>query len=148
MSSGFIAPFSDTLTGKHSEDSLHVEDYDVKTSIDTSGNGTWAEKQKENDIKEDIKKDQNTSNTGNLTNNNNNKNSQVYENNTTSNETNSGTRGPDETNKTNTTTEKKGVLNAIKNGASNIWNGIKNGASNIWNGAKDLISNLNPFKKK
>ena len=95
MSSGFVAPFSDTLTGKHSEDSLHVEDYDVKTSINTSGNGTWAEKQKENDIKDDkeddIEKDQNTSNTGNLTNNSNNKNSQVYENNTTSNETGSGT---------------------------------------------------------
>lgn len=148
MSSGFIAPFSDTLTGKHSEDSLHVEDYDVKTSIDTSGNGTWAEKQKEDQKDEDIEKDWNTSNTGNLKNNSNNKNSQVYENNTTSNETGSGTRGPDETNKTNTTTEKKGVLNTIKNGASNIWNGIKNGASNIASGAKDLISNLNPFKKK
>lgn len=80
MSSGFIAPFSDTLTGKHNEDSLHVEDYDMKTSIDTSGNGTWEEKEEQDgikedkdDIKEDIEKDQQTSNTGNLTNNSNNK---------------------------------------------------------------------------
>lgn len=133
MSSGFIAPFSDTLTGKHNEDSLHVEDYDVKTSIDTSGNGTWEEKQKENVIKEDIEKDQQTSNTGNLTNNSNNKNSQVYESNKTSNETGSGTSGQDKTEK------KKG---------SSIWNNIKTGASNIWNGVKNLASNLNPFKKK
>ena len=137
ISSGFIAPFSDTLTGKHSEDSLHVEDYDVKTSIDTSGNGTWADKQREDDIKDDkeddIEKDQQTSNTGNLTNNSNNKNSQVYESNKTSSETGSGTRGQDETEK------KKG---------SNIWNNIKTGASNIWNGVKNLASNLNPFKKK
>ena len=133
MSSGFIAPFSDTLTGKHNEDSLHVEDYDVKTSIDTSGNGTWEDKQKDDQKEDDIKKDQQTSNTGNLTNNSNNKNSQVYESNTTSNETGSGTRGPDKTEK------KKG---------SNIWNNIKTGASNIWNGVKNLASNLNPFKKK
>lgn len=106
MSSRFIAPFSDTLTGKHNEDSLHVEDYDMKTSIDTSGNGTWEEKQKENvikddkeDIKEDIEKDQQTSNTGNLTNNSNNKNSQVYESNKTSSETSSRTRGQDKTEK-------------------------------------------------
>lgn len=136
MSSGFIAPFSDTLTGKHNEDSLHVEDYDVKTSIDTSGNGTWEEKQKENDkedIKEDIEKDQQTSNTGNLTNNSNNKNSQVYKSNKTSNEKGSGNKGQDKTEK------KKG---------SSIWNNIKTGASNIWNGVKNLASNLNPFKKK
>ena len=139
MSSGFIAPFSDTLTGKHNEDSLHVEDYDVKTSIDTSGNGTWEEKEKEND-KEDIEKDQQTSNTGNLTNNSNNKNSQVYESNKTSNETGSGTKGQDKTNKTNSKTEKKKD--------SSIWNNIKTGASNIWNGVKNLASNLNPFKKK
>ena len=73
MSSGFIAPFSDTLTGKHNEDNLHVEDYDMKTSIDTSGNGTWEEKEDKEDIKDDIEKDQQTSNTGNLTNNSNNK---------------------------------------------------------------------------
>lgn len=142
MSSGFIAPFSDTLTGKHNEDSLHVEDYDVKTSIDTSGNGTWEKKQKEKQdgIKDDIEKDQQTSNTGNLTNNNNNKNSQVYESNKTSSETGSETRGQDKTNKTNSKTEKKK--------GSNIWNNIKTGASNIWNGVKNLASNLNPFKKK
>lgn len=135
MSSGFIAPFSDTLTGKHNEDSLHVEDYDVKTSIDTSGNGTWEEKEKEEQKqKEDgIEQEQQTSNTGNLTNNSNNKNSQVYESNTTSSETGSETKGPDKTEK------KKG---------SSIWNNIKNGASNIWNGVKNLASNLNPFKKK
>lgn len=136
MSSGFIAPFSDTLTGKHNEDSLHVEDYDVKTSIDTSGNGTWEEKQKENvikDDKDDIEKDQQTSNTGNLTNNSNNKNSQVYESNKTSSEKGSGTKGPNKT-------EKKKD--------SSIWNNIKTGASNIWNGVKNLASNLNPFKKK
>ena len=140
MSSGFIAPFSDTLTGRHNEDSLHVEDYDVKTSIDTSGNGTWEEKEEQDGIKDDIEKDQQTSNTGNLTNNSNNKNSQVYESTTTSSETGSGTRGPDKTNKTNSKTEKKK--------GSNIWNNIKNGASNIWNGVKNLASNLNPFKKK
>ena len=108
MSSRFIAPFSDTLTGKHNEDSLHVEDYDMKTSIDTSGNGTWEEKEKEDKddikedkdgIKDDIEKDQQTSNTGNLTNNSNNKNSQVYESNKTSSETGSETRGPDKTEK-------------------------------------------------
>lgn len=116
MSSRFIAPFSDTLTGKHNEDSLHVEDYDMKTSIDTSGNGTWEEKEKENGIKEDkedikedkedikddkddIEKDQQTSNTGNLTNNSNNKNSQVYESNKTSSETGSETSGQDKTEK-------------------------------------------------
>lgn len=104
MSSGFIAPFSDTLTGKHNEDNLHVEDYDMKTSIDTSGNGTWEEKEDKEDIKEDkdnikddIEKDQQTSNTGNLTNNSNNKNSQVYESNKTSSETGSETSGQDKT---------------------------------------------------
>lgn len=113
MSSGFIAPFSDTLTGKHNEDSLHVEDYDMKTSIDTSGNGTWEEKEDKDgikddkedikddkdDIKDDIEKDQQTSNTGNLTNNSNNKNSQVYESNKTLSETSSRTRGQDKTEK-------------------------------------------------
>lgn len=135
MSSGFIAPFSDTLTGKHNEDSLHVEDYDMKTSIDTSGNGTWEEKEEQDkeDIKDDIEKDQQTSNTGNLTNNSNNKNSQVYESNKTSSETGSETSGQDKTDK------KKG---------SSIWNNIKTGASNIWNGVKNLASSLNPFKKK
>lgn len=140
MSSEFIAPFSDTLTGKHNEDSLHVEDYDVKTSIDTSGNGTWEEKQNKDDkddikedIKEDIEKDQQTSSTGNLTNNSNNKNSQVYESNKTSSEKGSGTKGQDKTEK------KKG---------SSIWNNIKTGASNIWNGVKNLASSINPFKKK
>lgn len=143
MSSGFIAPFSDTLTGKHNEDNLHVEDYDVKTSIDTSGNGTWEKKEKENiknDKDEDIEKDQQTSNTGNLTNNSNNKNNQVYESNKTSSETGSETKGQDKTEKTNSKTEKKK--------GSNIWNNIKTGASNIWNGVKNLASNLNPFKKK
>lgn len=141
MSSGFIVPFSDTLTGKHNEDSLHVEDYDVKTSIDTSGNGTWEKKEGiKEDIKDGIEKDQQTSNTGNLTNNSNNKNNQVYESNKTSSETGSETKGQDKTNKTNSKTEKKK--------GSNIWNGIKTGASNIWNGVKNLASNLNPFKKK
>lgn len=148
ISSGFVAPFSDTLTGKKSEGQIHVEDYDVKTSIDTSGNGTWAEDQGEEDAKDGIEQEQQTSNTGNLTNNNNNKNSQVYGNDTTSDETGSGTRGPDESSETSNKTEKKGIISTVKDGASNIWNGIKNGASNIWNGAKDLASNINPFKKK